>query len=163
MDDGAADFRTEYDGLFVDPSTISPIELLMAVHLLYAMRHPDHFATGRRNHFLPACPGGSFSDFPGRADAGFTVAPQVNIGKYIADFGVLAKARSGTVVRGAVECDGHDFHERTKEQAKHDRSRDRYFQSCGIYTLRYTGSEIHADPLACACDALSILAGRSKP
>jgi hypothetical protein len=49
-----------------------------------------------------------------------------------------------------VECDGHDFHERTKEQARRDRSRDRYMTSLGFRVLRFTGSEIHRDAEACA-------------
>lgn len=49
-----------------------------------------------------------------------------------------------------VECDGHDFHERTKKQAARDRSRDRAAQLSGATILRFTGSEIFADPLACA-------------
>lgn len=54
-----------------------------------------------------------------------------------------------------VECDGHDFHERTKEQAAKDRSRDRLVQSQGYEIFRFTGSEIWRDPLGCAeqiCD-----------
>ena len=31
-----------------------------------------------------------------------------------------------------VECDGHDFHERTKEQAANDRERDRGLQGLGF-------------------------------
>jgi very-short-patch-repair endonuclease len=49
-----------------------------------------------------------------------------------------------------VECDGHDFHERTKEQAARDRSRDRDFQLRDFGVLRFTGSEIYRDPWACA-------------
>lgn len=49
-----------------------------------------------------------------------------------------------------VECDGHDFHERTKEQAAKDRGRDREFQLRGYSILRFTGSELYANPLACA-------------
>lgn len=49
-----------------------------------------------------------------------------------------------------VECDGHDFHERTKEQAKKDRSRDRQAQLLGMTVLRFTGHELHSDPLGCA-------------
>lgn len=49
-----------------------------------------------------------------------------------------------------VECDGHAFHERTKEQAARDRSRDRDFQLRGYTVLRFTGSEIHNAPLDCA-------------
>jgi len=39
-----------------------------------------------------------------------------------------------------IECDGHAFHEQTKRQAERDRRR----------LLRFTGSEINRDPMACA-------------
>ena len=48
-----------------------------------------------------------------------------------------------------IECDGHDFHERTKEQAARDRRKDREVQSSGCPILRFTGSEIFSDPLGC--------------
>lgn len=48
-----------------------------------------------------------------------------------------------------IECDGHDFHERTKEQAARDRKRDREIQTAGFPLLRFTGSEIYRDPTAC--------------
>lgn len=67
-----------------------------------------------------------------------------------------------------IECDGHDFHERTKEQARKDRSRDRRIQRRGSYVLRFTGSEIWANPAKGAeevCDFVSTaythLRGRS--
>jgi very-short-patch-repair endonuclease len=50
-----------------------------------------------------------------------------------------------------IECDGHDYHERTKEQAAKDRSRDRAVQMKGYdQVFRYTGSELWCDPLGCA-------------
>lgn len=49
----------------------------------------------------------------------------------------------------AVECDGHDFHERTKEQARRDKGRDRKLVAAGVQVVRFTGSEIFADPLRC--------------
>lgn len=49
-----------------------------------------------------------------------------------------------------VECDGHDFHERTKEQAERDRGRDREWQLRGYGVLRFPGSKLYADPLGCA-------------
>lgn len=56
----------------------------------------------------------------------------------------------------AVECDGHDFHERTKEQAARDKSRDRRLARCGVVTvLRFTGSEIHENPRACAEEVIA--------
>lgn len=49
-----------------------------------------------------------------------------------------------------IECDGHDFHERTKGQAAHDREKDRKIQAAGIPILRFTGSEIYKSPQDCA-------------
>jgi hypothetical protein len=52
--------------------------------------------------------------------------------------------------RIAIECDGHDFHDRTKEQATRDKSRDRKLTELGWRVLRFTGSEIHRDSIDCA-------------
>ena len=49
-----------------------------------------------------------------------------------------------------VECDGHEFHEKTREQAKKDKSRDRDLLSRGYPVMRFTGSEIYRAPLKCA-------------
>ena len=38
-----------------------------------------------------------------------------------------------------IECDGHNFHERTKEQAARDRRKDRDSQREGKPILRFTG------------------------
>lgn len=48
-----------------------------------------------------------------------------------------------------IECDGHEFHEKTKEQAKRDKSRDRAFMRNGFRVVRFTGSEIFNDTKAC--------------
>lgn len=58
----------------------------------------------------------------------------------------------GKWVSLVVECDGHDFHEKTKEQAKRDKSRDRDLQAAGITVLRFTGSEIYNDINQCIID-----------
>lgn len=64
---------------------------------------------------------------------------------YVADFVLLTD-----VAKIVIECDGHDFHERTKEQARHDRSRDRAMTEAGWLVMRFTGSEIWSNPFACA-------------
>jgi len=46
----------------------------------------------------------------------------------------------------AIELDGHDFHERTKTQAQRDKSRDRALTKLGWKVLRFTGSEVFAEP-----------------
>jgi very-short-patch-repair endonuclease len=56
-----------------------------------------------------------------------------------------------------VECDGHDFHERTKEQAMRDRARDRAAQAAGYQMMRFTGAEIFRDPLKCVRETLTEL------
>ncbi len=59
-----------------------------------------------------------------------------------------------------IECDGHDFHERTKEQAEHDRSKDRVIQAAGIPILRFTGREIFRDVVACVFETVDFISAR---
>ncbi len=49
----------------------------------------------------------------------------------------------------AIYCDGHDFHEKTPEQAFRDRNIDRELQSMGFRVLRFTGSEIKNNVTRC--------------
>ncbi|PWC69130.1 hypothetical protein TSH7_01415 [Azospirillum sp. TSH7] len=73
---------------------------------------------------------------------------QAPIGKFRADF-LFTCIAQGHVRRLAVECDGHDFHERTKQQAQRDRARDRFMVAEGITVIRFTGSELYRDPMSC--------------
>lgn len=57
----------------------------------------------------------------------------------------------------AIELDGHDFHERTKEQAARDKSRDRLLQFHGWKAVRFTGSEIFRGAAACVAEAETLL------
>jgi len=94
------------------------------------------------------------------------IKPQGAIGDYRADFilktsAVLPKFEDDQIVRDVesskylvVECDGHAFHEKTKEQAKKDKTRDRFMQSEGFEVFRYAGSEIWKDVFACADQAV---------
>lgn len=56
----------------------------------------------------------------------------------------------------AIELDGHDFHEKTKEQAAHDKKRERHLVASGWTVLRYTGSEVYADPDGCFAEAMKL-------
>lgn len=91
-----------------------------------------------------------------------TIEPQAKLGAYRADF-LVSWFASAVTHRAAVECDGHDYHERTKEQAAHDRARDREMQNDGLIVLRFTGSEIWADPIARAQAAVGTLRMRADP
>ena len=81
------------------------------------------------------------SDRPTRATGGAYICPQFQIGQYRVDFAILIICTEGEL-RIVIECDGHDFHEKTKEQAAHDKARDRYLTDEGYRVLRFTGSEI---------------------
>lgn len=48
-----------------------------------------------------------------------------------------------------IECDGYDFHQKTKEQVQKDYERDRLLQMEGYYVLRFSGSEIYNDLAKC--------------
>lgn len=84
--------------------------------------------------------------------------PQAEIGNYRVDFLLGASQHAGDLLKCvAIECDGHDWHERTKEQAARDKSRDRYLSSQVGRVLRFTGSEIYRSPDQCCVEALKIL------
>jgi hypothetical protein len=100
----------------------------------------------------------------------FTVVPQyiISLGEDIthrADFllRIWDRKETNNVVEIVIECDGHDFHEKTKSQAKKDRSRDRKLQNMGYYVLRFTGSEIFEDSFQCVMEAISFGKKKIKP
>lgn len=71
---------------------------------------------------------------------------------YRLDFAIISDA--GQV---CVECDGHDYHERTAAQATHDRKRDRYLQMEGWHVVRFTGTEIVRDVVGCVDELMALL------
>jgi very-short-patch-repair endonuclease len=95
------------------------------------------------------------------------VQPQAHIGNYRVDFLLTMALRDrGKTVSSAqmvVECDGHDFHDRTKEQASRDRARDRELQAVDLPIFRYTGSDVWRDVFAAAYQAVEELARRMPP
>lgn len=86
------------------------------------------------------------------------VGSQTPVGSYKADFTLTIRSWRDEKWRTLViECDGHDFHERTKQQAAHDRSRDRWMIENGYTVFRFTGSELYRDPIKCAAQAFDML------
>ena len=77
-------------------------------------------------------------------------------GSYKSDF-TLTAYYQGKVSRTVVECDGHDFHEKTKAQAAHDKKRDRSMVTSGCRVLRFTGSEIFKDARSCAAQIREVV------
>ncbi len=128
--------------------TDSPIELSLASAVAYlwyeTLGFDLHIYSSKTS--LPPTP----------LNEGLSIITQFPIDQYRADFYMVAKL--GDVTTGVVvECDGHEFHERTKDQAKRDRSRDRAMALKGLTVIRFTGSEIHKDVADCAEEVLQHL------
>lgn len=128
----------------------SPIEAAMG-SALYAVARVHADEVRYRHHGTPEAP------------TDIAIEQQAIIGDYRVDFLIIGSvmvefASAGGPKYGTaqmiVECDGHDYHEKTKEQAKRDKSRDRQLQAAGYPVFRYTGSEIWADVFGCATEVI---------
>lgn len=124
----------------------SPIEAAFATAFVVLGEH--HF--GR----VAIVERGHERDYP--KSVGWQLRFQHDIGRYRADF--IASPNPFDKNRSVVvECDGHDFHERTKEQAQRDRSRDREMQMEGWKVFRFTGAEIYRNAFSCATEVFETL------
>ncbi len=125
-----------------DDACESPIEKqLFAQFLEYAKEFGEDQWDGTRLNMFNSSPG-------------IFLYPQYEIdgGRYRLDFALLDDGN----MKIAIEADGHEFHERTKDQAERDKRRDRYLQSDGWKVLRFTGSEIHRDAAKCVAEVMRI-------
>lgn len=121
------------------PGCESPIEHMMAIALFHAIGFDMLERTGVGPDWDPVTPA-------------CDVLPQHAVGKFRVDLALIAPG-----VKVAIECDGHDFHEKTKKQAAKDKARDRAITAAGYSVLRFTGSEIWANPMGCAEEALQLV------
>src|SRR5690625_4144124 len=80
----------------------------------------------------------------------------VNDRKYRLDF-LIECNMSDKKHKFAIECDGHDFHEKTKEQAARDKARERNLMSGGYKIIRFTGLEIWEDAVKCSSEIINII------
>lgn len=97
------------------------------------------------------CPVGKNSYGDGEETSQWDLYSNVVVGDYKLD--LVLSTFYGTL---AIECDGHDWHERTKQQAAYDRARDRFFLSKLLPTIRFTGSEIVHYTTKCAVEVYAI-------
>jgi very-short-patch-repair endonuclease len=139
----------------------SPIEKIIGSELLFAT---DGYETIRY-----ALAG---EDRPPAIDGwGTYFFPQATIGGSRIDFLVVCY-HSGATSKLAIECDGHDYHDKTKAQASRDKARGRAITASGIPVYRFTGSDIFYRSEECrteiegyiskAMDALLVQTGAIK-
>ena len=104
---------------------------------------------------------GTYTVDTAHSNAGFTVKHMMvtNVTGKIKDisgtFEYDEKKNTLVKVECVIECDGHDFHEKTKEQVARGKRRDRDLISMGYDVIHFSGSEIWHDVDACSqyiCD-----------
>lgn len=118
----------------------SPIEQLLLAALIWAKFGYEHRAVEIWDSLSP------------KPSTDVVIAPQYQIEKYVADFAIFIHGVGQEEIKIVVECDGHEFHEKNKEQAARDKRRNREIEISGWYLLKFTGSEIWQDHRRCAAD-----------
>lgn len=62
----------------------------------------------------------------------------------------------------AIEIDGHEFHEKTPQQAQRDRERERSIVRHGYTIFRFTGSEVFRNARKCAEEVIALIDGPQR-
>lgn len=136
----------------------SPIEQLFAAALFrHGFRQPTAPELIRRRLYKGGCIDPEFI-FPvlfhtTNDDVILVAQHRIKIGGKNCRLDFMTQCPGGRI---AIELDGHDFHERTKEQARHDKSRDRSLVEDGWVVLRFTGSEVWRDADDCVDQVMRI-------
>jgi Protein of unknown function (DUF559) len=137
----------------------SPVEQILVVALCNNLRAPINTHYNRMQGILI-----DFPDWDGLftviVELQKTIKPTFSGSTYRADLYIYLtrfwmngeQPKWGELV---VEVDGHDFHDRTKEQASRDRQRDREMLRDGLKVIRFTGSDIYNEPFKHAEEILS--------
>lgn len=132
--------------------------------ILEASSFVGEYSAKRFAEYAQGC--GSFRKFESPIEAVFWVwfesfrSLDVNVTNDVYNFGLVPQhevvTSDGSLFRLdfavpdfriAIELDGHEFHERTKEQVAHRNTRDRKLQTDGWTVLHISGSELWRAPL----------------
>lgn len=147
----------------------SPIERVMLAALMRQVGASIDFGMFSNVLLVGAAPGAYMAGSVTRSadDGQVLFVPQLEVDtdgpRYRLDIAVLDVNADKTLRQKiAIECDGHEFHDRTKEQATRDRARDRALQSHGWKVLRFTGSDIVRGPTWAAAEVIGFVSGGGK-
>lgn len=95
-----------------------------------------------------------------KLDIEYELNPQYEIiannHKYFADFFVsfVDDEQMEQSLKIIIECDGHEFHQKTKAQVKRDNERDYDLKIAGYDVIHFSGSQVYNDPIKCADDTI---------
>jgi len=149
-------------------STESPIEALFLATFLTSEWAEGDFTRRTGDRFAKL---GGITQYSSRAQnfngEALFIQPSVLIdGKlYRLDFALVPESFTMAGPTGspisfpkiAIELDGHEFHEKTKEQASKDKARDRTLQGAGWVVLRFSGSDVYRDAYECLDQVHSVM------
>lgn len=82
--------------------------------------------------------------------------------KYRVDFLIPVYYKNQGGINFVIECDGHDFHQKTKKQVEADNERQRNLQEEGYEVIRFSGTEIYHKPYQCAVTVKNIILSKCK-
>ena len=88
---------------------------------------------------------------------------KVNDKKYIVDFYFEEDEyvnKFNTDKKIIIECDGYEFHQKTKEQVQKDNEREYNLKMAGYEILRFSGTQIYNNPFKCAEDTYNYIIKR---
>lgn len=81
---------------------------------------------------------------------------------YRVDFLITVEYKNQEIKGFVIECDGHEFHQKTKEQVEKDNERTRNLQKAGFEVIRFSGTEIWHRGYRCACEVRNIILSKCK-
>lgn len=104
-----------------------------------------------------------------KMDIDFMIEPQYEIKhnnkKYFADFSIshyeCFKDDLKNDFKLIIECDGYEFHQKTKEQVDYDNQREYDFKIEGFEILRFSGRQIYSNPMECAKKTIDYIIERN--
>lgn len=142
----------EWDICYLEANCESPLEKILAPWLLTIQA--DFETTGPQR---PTIESDSWNETTISVDE-LVLVPQYSYDKYRLDFALFYRCASWPkAAMIAIECDGHDYHDGTKEAAERDKRRNRALITAGWHLLRFSGREIHRDPEACIAEIQRLL------
>lgn len=91
---------------------------------------------------------GEWSDWPtGKL---VEIQPRQLFGEHVIALAIRVRGPADTMLKIAVQCDGHDLLEMTPEQAKREHAFERALRDQDYQLIRFTGAEIIAGLAECA-------------
>lgn len=102
----------------------------------------------------------NFTTHPDNYDACYKLHKQYRIGKYRADFAIVANENygfQGSNYKVVIECDGHEYHNKTADQVLRDRDRDVEMRFKGYEIFHFSGTQIFDTPTRCAANVFYAL------